>query len=124
MPQVITAAAPSMRGTREVQSGRWLALGWFASPVVEYKRAIAAEQRYRALNRASPPTVVSSGIADVAVPCCILEEFYSSTANARRGKGACSQVPDASRRRLRGQQESARCSAPSSASGTYSGSGF
>jgi hypothetical protein len=50
------STAPSMRGARK---GRWLALGWFASLVVEYKRAIAAEQRYHALKRGRPPTVAS-----------------------------------------------------------------
>ena len=66
MSRVIAATAPRMRGTR-VQSGSRLTLGLFASLVVEYQRAIAAEQRYQALSR-SAPTVVPSRIPLVAVP--------------------------------------------------------
>jgi hypothetical protein len=80
MPQVIAATAPRMRARREVKSGRRLTLGLFASLVVEYQRAIAAEQRYHALYRASRPTRASSRISHVAVPRRIFEEFYSSTA--------------------------------------------
>jgi hypothetical protein len=87
MSLVIAAAARSVRGA---QSSCWLALGWFASLVVEYKRAIAAEQRYHALKRASPPIVASSG---TAAPRRIFEDLYSSTADdTARSDGASGRV--------------------------------
>jgi hypothetical protein len=75
MSLVIVGTAHSMRGVGRTSDGRWLALGWFAALVIEYKRAITAEQYYHVLKRASPPTVVSSGIA---VPRRIFEDLYSS----------------------------------------------
>jgi hypothetical protein len=79
MPLVIAATARTMRGA---QCSCRQALGWFASLVVEFKRAIAAEQRYHDLKRASPPTVIGRD----AVARRIFEELYSSTADAGAGQ--------------------------------------
>jgi hypothetical protein len=98
--------APSMRGARE---GRRLAAGWFASLVVEYKRAIAAEQRYHALKRGRPPTVASSG---VAIPRRIFEELYDSAAG-----GSAGSKPPAARSERQQQRGPRQSATPGSASG-------
>jgi hypothetical protein len=81
-----------MRGTRGVQGGRLLAPGLLALLVAEYRRAIAAEQRYEALQHASRPWCQAASRS-------IFDEFYASAATGEPNLGTPRAALAASRTR-------------------------
>ena len=63
-----------------IRPGHWLGLGFVFIVVAEFRRAVAAEQRYEELKGKSTAALVREGIAHPDVPRRVFEELYSSSA--------------------------------------------
>jgi hypothetical protein len=66
--------------THEPQAGYLPALKAIRTLIAEYRRAIAAEERYANLMRMSRTACAHEGIAHGGIPRRIFETFYSSRA--------------------------------------------
>jgi hypothetical protein len=60
-----------------IQSGHWPGFGFVFIAFTEFRRAVAAEQRYEYLKGRSTAALAREGIARADVPRRIFEEFYS-----------------------------------------------
>jgi hypothetical protein len=78
-----SARAPRVCDPRKVQTWHWSRLGLFGVLLAEFRRAVAAEQRYEHLKRASAACLARDGIAPADIPRRIFEEFYSLSAKPR-----------------------------------------
>jgi len=64
--------------SRAPLAGRWPRFGFLLTAFSEFRRAIAAEQRYEELRHKEATALTLEGIARIEVPRCIFEEFYST----------------------------------------------
>jgi hypothetical protein len=64
-------------GHSRIQSGHWPGFGFVFIVFTEFRRAVAAEQRYEDLKGRSTAALAREGIARADVPRRIFEEFYS-----------------------------------------------
>lgn len=71
------AGTSSVRRVREVQKGQWSGRGLFLVVLAEFKRAVAAAQRYTELKRIDATTLTRDGITPADIPRRIFDEFYS-----------------------------------------------
>jgi hypothetical protein len=60
--------ASSVRSVREVQRDHWSGCGLFLVVLAEFKRAVAAAQRYAELKRVGAATLTRDGIAPADIP--------------------------------------------------------
>ena len=72
-------------GIRAIENGCWAGLGFFRAVLDEFRRAVAAEQRYEHLKRAGAAALARDGVVRADVSRRIFDEFYSSSAEPRRG---------------------------------------
>jgi hypothetical protein len=71
-----------------IQSGHWPGFGFVFIAFTEFRRAVAAEQRYEDLKGRSTAALAREGIARADVPRRIFEEFYSLESQRRRANEA------------------------------------
>jgi hypothetical protein len=64
---------------------RWSGPGFIGVVLAEFKRAVAAEQRYEDLKRTSAAALACDGIVRADIPRRIFEEFYSLTMDRAMG---------------------------------------
>ena len=74
-----------VRRIRGLQWGSWSGLEYFRAVLDEFRRAMAAEQRYEYLRRAGAAALSRDGVVRADVPRRIFDEFYSSSAEPRSG---------------------------------------
>lgn len=74
------AAASGEPEIHGIRPGHWLGLRFFLIVFAEFRRAVAAEQRYEELKRNSTAALAREGIARPGVPRRVFEEFYSFSA--------------------------------------------
>ena len=77
---VRAAVASSELEIHGIQPGHWLGFGFVFIVFAEFRRAVAAEQRYEELKGKSTAALAREGIAHPDVPRRIFEEFYSNHA--------------------------------------------
>ena len=70
-------------GSRAPLARRWPGFGFAVTVFCEFRRAIAAEQRYDELRRRDAAALALEGVARTEIPRCIFEEFYSLTPTKR-----------------------------------------
>jgi hypothetical protein len=73
--KVLRAARERARYPRDARC-RWLGPGFIGVVLSEFKRAVAAEQHYEHLKRASAAALARDGILPTDIPRRIFEEFY------------------------------------------------
>ena len=74
-----------VRRIRGLQWGSWSGLEYFRAVLDEFRRAMAAEQRYEHLKRADTAALARDGVVRDDVSRRIFDEFYSSSAEPRSG---------------------------------------
>jgi hypothetical protein len=72
------AVASGESEIHRIRPGHWLGLGFVFIVFAEFRRAVAAEQRYEELKRNSTAALVRAGIARPDVPRRVFEELYST----------------------------------------------
>ena len=71
------AAASSGSEIRGIRPGHWLGFGFVFIVFAEFRRAVAAEQRYEELKGNSTAALAREGVAHPGAPRRVFEEFYS-----------------------------------------------
>ena len=74
------AVASGASEIHRIRPGHWLGLGFVFIAFAEFRRAVAAEQRYEELKGKSTAALAHEGIAHPDVPRRVFEELYSSSA--------------------------------------------
>lgn len=68
-------------GMLAIKIGRWSGLAWSSMVFAEFKRAVAAEQRYEKLRRLDATALAREGASRADVPRMVFREFYALRRN-------------------------------------------